>query len=209
MVKRIGWRRLLALVWLLALVSAQAQAETARYNVDLDHSTVEFRVAHMVVSKTTGRFMDYNGFIEMDPEVLTVKTIEAEIKTASVNTNHQKRDTHLRSADFFNVEKYPVMTYKLKSYRRTGDDYTAVGDLTLLGVTREIALVGKFNGVAKDPWGNVRAGFTAEGKFNRKDFGMNWSKTLDNGGLVVGDEVQIKLDIECIKAKSPEGSTQK
>lgn len=178
-----------------------ALAETARYDVDRDHSAIEFRVAHMVVSKTTGRFMDYSGFIEMDPDALTVKTIEATIKTASVNTNHEKRDAHLRGPDFFNADKFPTMAYKLKSYKKAGEDYQAVGELTLLGVTKEIALTGKFNGVARDPWGNVRAGFTAEGKLNRKDFGMNWSKTLDNGGLVVGDEVFIKLDIECIKAK--------
>ncbi|MBM4134628.1 MAG: polyisoprenoid-binding protein [Nitrospira sp.] len=178
-----------------------ALAETARYDVDRDHSAIEFRVAHMMVSKTTGRFMDYSGFIEMDPEALTVKTIDATIKTASVNTNHEKRDAHLRGPDFFNVEKFPTMTYKLKSYRKIGEDYQAVGELTLLGVAKEITLVGKFNGVAKDPWGNIRAGFTAEGKVNRKEFGMNWSKQLDNGGLVVGDEVFIKLDIECIKVK--------
>lgn len=202
MVRQIGQRFVLAMVYILILVTAQVVwAETARYNVDLDHSTVEFRVAHMVVSKTTGRFTDYNGFIEMDPETMTVKTIEAEFRTASVNTNHQKRDTHLRGPDFFNVEKYPTMTYRLKSYRKAGDDYQAVGELTLLGVTKEVTLAGKFNGVTKDPWGNIRAGFMAEGKINRKDFGMNWDKTLDNGGLVVGNEVQIKLDIECIKAK--------
>jgi len=178
-----------------------ALAETARYDVDRDHSAIEFRVAHMVVSKTTGRFLDYSGFIEMDPEALTVKTIEATIKTASLSTNHEKRDTHLRGPDFFHVETFPTMTYKLKAYRKIGEDYQAVGDLTLLGVTKEVTLTGKFNGVAKDPWGHLRAGFTAEGKLNRKDFGMNWSKTLDNGGLVVGDEVFIKLDIECLKAK--------
>ncbi|MDE3020192.1 MAG: polyisoprenoid-binding protein [Nitrospirota bacterium] len=173
----------------------------ARYDVDRDHSAIEFRVTHMVVSKTTGRFMEYSGFVEMDPEALTVKTIEATIKTASITTNHEKRDAHLKGPDFFNVDKYPTMTYKLKSYRKAGDGYTAVGDLTLLGVTKEVTLAGTFNGVAKDPWGNTRAGFSAEGKLNRKDFGMNWSKTLDSGGLVVGDEVFIKLDIECIKAK--------
>jgi polyisoprenoid-binding protein YceI len=195
-----GWQAAMGLM--LGLVLGQsALAETARYDVDRDHSAIEFRVAHMVVSKTTGRFMDYSGFIEMDPEALTVKTIDATIKTASVNTNHEKRDAHLRGPDFFNVEKFPTMTYKLKSYRKTGEDYQAVGELTLLGVTKEITLVGKFNGVAKDPWGNIRAGFTAEGKLNRKEFGMNWSKTLDSGGLVVGDEVFVKLDIECIKAK--------
>ena len=110
-------------------------------------------------------------------------------------------DTHLRTADFFDVEKYPTMTYKLKQYKKNGDQYTATGDLTLRGVTKEITLTGNFNGVTKDPWGNVRAGFNAEGKLNRKDFGMVWNKALDSGGLVVGDEVHIKLDIECIKAK--------
>ncbi len=197
-----GWQAAMGLMLGLVLgLGPSALAETARYDVDRDHSAIEFRVAHMVVSKTTGRFMDYSGFIEMDPEALTVKTIDATIKTASVNTNHEKRDAHLRGPDFFNVEKFPTMTYKLKSYRKVGEDYQAVGELTLLGVTKEITLVGKFNGVAKDPWGNIRAGFTAEGKLNRKEFGMNWSKTLDSGGLVVGDEVFVKLDIECIKAK--------
>ena len=177
-------------------------AEIARYDVDPDHSIVEFKVAHMVISKTTGHFKDYTGFIEMDPDGGTVKAIEAAIKTASVTTNQEKRDTHLRNPDFFDVEKYPTMTYRMKSYKKTGDGYTAVGDLTLHGVTKEVTLTGNFNGVTKDPWGNTRAGFTAEGKVNRKDFGMVWNKALDSGGLVVGDEVWIKLDIECIKAKS-------
>lgn len=194
-------RKTLAFVctWFLGLAPAFAAME--RYDVDLDHSSVEFSVAHMVVSKTTGRFMEYTGFIEMDPEAQKANAIEAVIKTASITTNHAKRDTHLRSEDFFNVDKYPTMTYKMKSYQKIGDDYTAVGDLTLLGVTKEITLTGKFNGVANDPRGNTRAGFTAIGKLNRKDFGMNWSKTLDNGGLVVGDDVTIRLEIECIKAK--------
>ena len=155
----------------------------------------------MVVSKTTGHFTDYQGFIDMDAEAGTVKAIEATIKTASVNTNHEKRDAHLRNPDFFDVEKYPTMTYKMKSYKKTAEGYQAVGELTLRGTTKDITLTGNFNGVAKDPLGNLRAGFNAEGKLNRKDFGMVWSKTLDNGGLVVGDDVYIKLDVECIKAK--------
>ena len=191
----------LAVVAITIALEAPGIAAMERYDVDLDHSTMEFSIAHMVVSKTTGRFTDYTGFIEMDPDASKVNAIEAVVKTASVTTNHAKRDTHLRSPDFFNVEKYPTMTYKMKSYRKTGDEYTAVGDLTLLGVTKEVTLVGKFNGVAKDPWGNTRAGFTGAGKLNRKDFGMNWSKALDNGGLVVGDEVAIRLEIEAIKAK--------
>jgi polyisoprenoid-binding protein YceI len=180
---------------------APAHAEMARYNVDPEHSMIEFRVAHMVISKTTGHFRDYSGFIEMDPEAGEVRTIEATVRTASVTTNHEKRDAHLRNPDFFDVVKFPVMTYKLKEYKKTGDHYTAVGALTLHGVTKDVTLTGNFNGVTKDPWGNVRAGFNAEGTLNRKDFGMVWNKTLDSGGLVVGDEVHIKLDVECIKAK--------
>lgn len=202
---RVAWKWLVGcLVWgCLAAPLGAAQAEISRWVVDPDHSIIEFRVAHMVVSKTAGRFMDYSGFVEMDPDAALFKTIEATINTASVNTNHEKRDAHLRNADFFDVEKFPTMTYKMKNYKKTGAGYTAVGDLTLRGVTKEITLVGNFNGVTKDPWGNMRAGFNAEGILNRKDFGMVWNKTLDNGGLVVGDEVHIRLDIECIKSKKP------
>ena len=198
--RRQSWPVLLLLgatVWFPLVV----HAETARWNLDPDHSTIEFRVTHMVVSKTTGRFMDYAGFIDLDAEASIVKAIEATIKTGSVNTNHEKRDAHLRSADFFDVEHYPTITFKMKSYKKTTEGYTAVGDLTLHGVTKEITLAGQYNGATKDPWGNTRAGFSAEGKLNRKDFGMVWNKTLDSGGLVVGDEVQIRLDIECIKEK--------
>ena len=174
-------------------------AEMARYDVDPDHSSIEFSVAHMVVSKTKGRFTDYKGFVEMDPEGLKIKAIEAMINTASVNTMHEKRDGHLKNEDFFNVEKHPTMTYKMKYSRKEGDNIIAIGDLTMLGVTREVTLTGKFNGLVKDPGGNTRAGFTAEGKLNRKDFGMNWSKLLDSGGMVVGDDITLKLEIECIK----------
>ena len=203
MLKRRGrsWLVLLLLgvtVWFPLVV----YAEPARWNLDPEHSTIEFRVAHMIVSKTTGRFMDYTGFIDMDAEAGTVKAIEATIKSASVNTNHEKRDAHLRNVDFLDVEHYPTITFKMKSYKKTAESFIAVGDLTLHGVTKEVTLIGQYNGAAKDPWGNTRAGFSAEGKLNRKDFGMVWNKTLDSGGLVVGDEVQIRLDIECIKAKS-------
>lgn len=202
---RAGLTRMVGLVigGLMTFLPTGVWSETARWDVDPDHSIIEFRVAHMVVSKTAGRFTDYSGFVEMDPDTKTFKTIEAIINTASVNTNQAKRDAHLRNADFFDVERFPTMTYKLKSYKKQGELYTAVGEFTLRGVTKEITLVGTFNGVTKDPWGNTRAGFNAEGKLNRKDFGMIWNKTLDSGGLVGGDEVQIRLDIECIKAKKP------
>ncbi len=198
----LGWFNTTVLAMVLVWMSAGGvRAETARYDVDPEHSTIGFSEDHMVVSKTRGQFMEYTGFIEMDPDAKTVKVIEATIKTPSITTNHQKRDTHLKSPEFFDVEKYPTMTYKMRSYRKTGDGYTAIGDLTLHGVTKEITLVGNFNGVNKDPWGNTRAGFTAEGKVNRKDFGVNWNKALDNGGVIVGNDVLIRLDVECIKAK--------
>jgi polyisoprenoid-binding protein YceI len=199
---RVVIRWVLGALWMVASLGGESFGGTDRYNVDLDHSIVGFSVNHLVISKTTGRFTDYTGFIEMDPDAKTVKAIEAVIQTASVNTNHAKRDTHLKSPDFFNVEKYPTMTWTMTSYEKQGDKYIARGNLTLLGVTKDIELVGAFNGVLpKDMQGNMRAGFSAEGKVNRKDFGMNWSKTLDNGGLVVGDEVTIRLEIECIKQK--------
>jgi polyisoprenoid-binding protein YceI len=196
------WTKRIAIVLLglVVLLPAAVRAESAHWNVDPEHSTIEFRVAHMVVSKTAGRFMDYNGFVEMDTEAGTFKAIEATIKTASVNTNHEKRDAHLRNPDFFDVEKFPTMTYKMKSYKKTAGGYSAVGDLTLHGVTKEIVLTGNFNGVTNDPVGKTRAGFNAEGKLSRKDFGMVWSKALDSGGLVVGNDVYLHLDIECIKA---------
>jgi polyisoprenoid-binding protein YceI len=195
----------LMLLWLgvLAWFPTAVHAEPAQWNLDPEHSTIEFRITHMVVSKTTGRFTDYAGFINMDAEDGTVTAIEATIQAESVNTNHVKRDTHLRNAEFLDVKLYPTITYKMKNYKKTSEGFTAMGDLTLHGVTKEVLLAGRYNGSTKDPWGNTRAGFSAEGKLNRKDFGMVWNKTLDNGGLVVGDEVQIRLDIECIKAKNP------
>jgi polyisoprenoid-binding protein YceI len=202
MLKKRGqsWRVLL-LLGTMAWLPTVVHAEPAHWNLDPEHSTIEFRVTHMVVSKTTGRFTDYVGFVDMDAEAGTVTTIEATITAGSVNTNHEKRDIHIRNVDFLDVEHYPTMTYKLKSYKKAAESFTAVGDFTLRGVTKEVTLVGHYNGATKDPWGNIRAGFSADGKLNRKDFGMIWNKTLDSGGFVVGDEVQIRLDIECIKAK--------
>jgi polyisoprenoid-binding protein YceI len=195
------WARALAAAAVIAGIPGLAHAEMARFNVDLDHSIVGFDVAHMVVSRTNGRFTDFKGSVVMDPDTKEFKEIEAVIQTSSVNTNNKKRDDHLRSPDFFNVEKHPTMTFKMKSYTKAGDQYTAIGDLTLLGVTKEISLTGTYNGSVVDPFGNTRVGFTGEGTINRKDFGMQWTKTMDKGGLVVGDTVKIRLEIEAIQEK--------
>ncbi len=191
-----------ALVGSIMSVSAVAGAEMARYEIDPEHTTIGFSAGHMLVSQVQGQFMVFDGFIEMDPEAKSVKTIEATIKTWSVNTNHHKRDAHLRSPDFFDVEKYPTMTFKLTSYQKTGEHYTAVGDLTLHGVTKPVTLVGNLIGVTKDPMGNIRAGFSGEGKINRRDFNVNFSAVLDNGGMIVSDEIVIKINTECIKVKA-------
>lgn len=185
-------------------VAVIASAEMAKWIVDKDHTTLGFEVVHMMVSKTKGKFTEYSGTVEMDAEKQEFKTIEAVIQTASITTDHQKRDEHLRSADFFDAKTFPTMTFKMKSYTKSGEQYTAIGDITILGITKELTLVGTLNGVAQDPWGNTRAGITAEGTLNRKDFGMKFSKLLDNGGLMVGDEVKLKMEIEVIKERKAE-----
>lgn len=180
-----------------------ARAEMARYEIDPEHATIGFSAMHMVVSNVQGQFMVFSGFIEMDPEAHHVQAIEATVKTWSINTHHSKRDAHLRSPDFFDVDTYPTMTYKLTSYQKTEDHYTAVGNLTLHGVTKEITLVGNMIGIVKDPGGSIRAGFKGEGKINRRDFNVKFGALLDNGGMIVSDEILIKIDVECIKVVKP------
>jgi polyisoprenoid-binding protein YceI len=187
--------RVCVLLCSFILVTAIADAEMARYDIDPEHTTIGFSAVHMLVSNVQGQFMVFSGFIEMDPETKIVNNVEATIKSWSINTNHHQRD-------FLDVDKYPIMTYKLKSYKKTGDHDTAVGNLTLHGVTKEVTLVGNLIGVTKDPTGNIRAGFRLEGKINRRDFGVNFSATLDNGGMIVSDEIIIKIDMECIKTKT-------
>ncbi len=195
------WTQSIVMLSFLALYPLSLQAETAHWDIDPDHSLIEFRIAHMVISKTSGRFLDYRGFVEMDANAKTINAIQASINAESINTNHEKRDGHLRNADFLDVKQFPTITYTMKTAQKEGQAYKVVGNLTLRGVTKEVTLTGTLNGVTKDPWGNTRVGLTADGTLNRKDFGMVWNKTLDTGGLVVGDDVHIHVDIECIKAK--------
>ncbi len=191
----------LPLATIMLCITPSSFAEMAKWNLDKDHTTIGFAVKHMVVSKTTGKFLEYDGVVEMDTDAENFKTIQATIQTNSIFTDHEKRDAHLRSPDFFDAKTFPTMTYKMKSYTKSGDTYTALGDLTIKGVTKEITLVGTFNGVAQDPWGNTRAGFTGHGTINRQDFGIKFSKLLDNGGLMVGNDVTITLEVEVIKQK--------
>jgi polyisoprenoid-binding protein YceI len=171
----------------------------ASYKIDPVHSQVGFTVDHLMFFKVSGYFTEFSGTIEADPAAKTLTSTSASIQTTSVDTRIEKRDNHLRSADFFDVATYPEMTFVSKKVEGSGDAVTVHGDLTIRGTTRDVVLTGSFQGENKDPWGNVRVGFTAKGMINRKDFGLTWNKLLETGGVTVGDEVEISLQIQGIK----------
>lgn len=183
-------------------MAGESRAETVTYSIDPDHSQVIFKVKHMGISTVSGRFDLMEGSYTFDDTDIGNSSVETTIQTASVNTNKQKRDDHLRSPDFLNVDKYPTITFKSKEVKKgSGDGFTIVGDLTINGVTKQVELDAEYGGKAVDPMGNQRTAFTAVTKIDRKDYGITWNKTLDTGGLVVGDDVKIELNIEGIQKK--------
>lgn len=190
--------RLIALIVALA-IPVISQAST--WTIDPDHSNVGFKVRHMMVSTVKGSFDRHTGTVVIDDKDITGSKVEVSIDTSSINTNVQKRDDHLRSADFFDVAKYPKMTFVSKSVARAGKDMLKVtGDLTLHGVTRSVVLdVEGPTAESKDPWGNIRKGATATARINRKDFGLVWNAALETGGVAVGEEITIILEIEMIR----------
>lgn len=167
--------------------------------IDPSHVNVEFTVRHMMVHNVRGRFGTVTGSVELDEADPTRSTVEVEMDVASLDTREPKRDDHLRSADFLEVEKYPTITYKSSRIERNGENYRVIGDLTIKGVTREVVLDAELVGVVKDPWGNRRAGFNAEGAIDRKEFGLEWNVALEAGGFLVGDRVRIVVDAEAIE----------
>lgn len=197
-------KRLIASVAALIALALPAVAPASSWNIDPDHSNVGFKVRHLMVSNVKGNFEKHSGTVEINEKDITKSKVEVTIDTASINTNVQKRDEHLRSADFFDVAKYPAMTFVSKKVARAGKDRLKVtGDLTLHGVTRQVVLdVEGPSKESKDPWGNIRRGATASTRINRKDFGLVWNKALETGGVAVGDEVTITLEIEMVKAPS-------
>jgi polyisoprenoid-binding protein YceI len=197
------FRTLLATFAGLAALAAFAATGTAadKYSADPAHSSIGFAVKHMVVSKVKGYFNDYTVDIVYDDKDITKSSVVVAIKTASIDTKQAKRDDHLRSPDFFDAAKFPEITFKSKRIEKSGDGYAAVGDLTMRGVTKEITLPFTFAGVVTDPYGNTRLGLSGGTKINRQDYGVSWSKSLDNGGLVVSDDVEIEVEIEAVKDK--------
>ena len=178
-----------------------AFAFATTWTIDPDHSNVGFKVRHLMVSNVKGSFEKFTGTVEINDSDITKSKAEVSIDTNSINTNVKKRDDHLRSADFFDVAKFPTMTFVSKKVVKDGKDNLKVtGDLTLHGVTKQVVLdVEGPTRESKDPWGNFRRGATATTKINRKDFGLAWNAALETGGVAVGEEITITLEIEMIK----------
>jgi polyisoprenoid-binding protein YceI len=174
---------------------------TNKWNIDAAHSGINFSIRHLVVAKVRGRFGKYSGSLELDAQDLTRSVVEATIDASSIDTGTAQRDDHLRSADFFDVEKYPELRFRSKRIEKVGDDrYRVSGDLTIRDVTREVALDVEYGGQAKDPWGNERVGFVAKTAIERKDFGLTWNQALEAGGVLVGERVDIELEVQAVKA---------
>lgn len=194
------FRRFTAAVVLVLVGSVLVQAET--WNIDPVHSSVGFSVRHMVLAKVRGNFSDFSGVVTFDGKDISAGSVELTIQTGSVDTDNEDRDTHLKSDDFFNVEKFPTMIFKSKSVA-AGEDgkFTLTGDLTIRETTKEVIFDCEFFGVVNDPWGNTRAGFSATTTINRQDFGLKFSALLETGGMVVANDIDISLDLEMTKVK--------
>jgi polyisoprenoid-binding protein YceI len=184
-------------------MSANApQPTTTTWNIDPVHTHAEFKVRHMMITNVKGHFKPVNGVITIDEVDISRSHVEASIEAASINTREPDRDKHLRSAEFLDVEKFPTLTFTSTRVTRTGpEDLQVEGDLTIHGVTKKVTFsVDGPTAPGKDPWGNTRIGLSASTKINRKDFGLNWNAALETGGILVGDEVTITLDVEAVKA---------
>lgn len=168
-----------------------------KWSIDKAHSEIAFKVKHMMISTLTGHFEDFDAHIDSDTDDFISASIYFSAKTNSINTSNQNRDAHLKSDDFFNVEKYPELTFQSKSF----DGETLMGNLTIRDVTKEISLSVDTNGTAIDPYGQLKAGFEIEGSINRKDFNLTWSAVTEAGSIVVGDTVKISISVQFTKHK--------
>lgn len=183
-----------------AALAAPSLALAANWNIDSSHSNASFKVKHMMISSVRGEFTKLQGTVVYDAKAPEKTVIDATIDATSIDTREPKRDEHLKSPDFFDVAKFPTITFKSKSAKKVGNKIAVLGDLTMHGVTKPVTLeVEGLDKEMKDPWGMTRVGGVATTKLNRKDWGLNWNKALEAGGVLVGEEVEIALDVELVK----------
>lgn len=194
-------RQLVVILALLTLIPSGALFAADEYTIDTAHSTVEFAVRHMVISTVKGTFADFSGVVTYDPKDVTKSTVDVTIKTASINTNNEKRDNHLRSADFFDADKYPEITFKSSKIENTKDGLVMKGTLTIRGVSKEVSMPLQLTDTMTDPWGSIRFGAETGLEINRQDYGVSWNNVMDNGGLVVSDNVKISISVELVQKK--------
>lgn len=174
---------------------------TGAYTIDPSHSQVGFVARHAMITKVRGTFDDFHGTATVDATEPAASTVEVTIQVPSVDTRSADRDNHLRNADFFDVERYPTITFRSTDVRQTGDDTLELtGDLTIKGVTRPVTIPFQFEGQAQDPFGNTRIGFSGRTKVNREDFGLTWNAALETGGLLVSKEITLEFEVSAIKA---------
>lgn len=172
----------------------------ASWVIDNSHSHVQFSVRHMMISKVRGRFANFSGTVNFDEQTPANSTVNVQIEAASIETKDEKRDGHLTSPDFLDAANHPYLTFVSKRVEVKDESHgTIYGDLTIRGVSKEVALEVEYNGQAKAPWGTTSAGFNASTKINRKDWGLNWNVGLETGGVLVGEEVSIEIEIEIVK----------
>ena len=180
--------------------TAAATHTRTTWKIDPAHSQIEFAVRHMMITTVRGRFSGVDGTVRLDESDPTATDVDVRIDVASIDTREPQRDAHLRSADFFDAERFPHITFvATRPTARRGSEFTLVGDLTLHGVTKEVSLDVVEEGRGKDPWGGERLGFSATTKIKRSDFGLTWNQVLETGGMLVGDDIKISLDLELLK----------
>ncbi len=185
----------------MSTLTAPTTQTAEAYTIDPIHSTIEFAVRHLMVSKVRGRFNAFAGTIAADAGTHLPQAVEVEIDVSSIDTREAQRDAHLKSADFLEVEKFPTISFASRRVEGTPEDFQLHGDLTIHGVTREVVLNGELEGHGADPWGGRRVGYSAKATISRKDFGLTWNQLLETGGVAVGDEVRIELNVEAVLQK--------
>ncbi|KAB2847053.1 MAG: polyisoprenoid-binding protein [Melioribacteraceae bacterium] len=187
-------------IFIFAAASTFAQT---KWTFDKSHSSVGFSVTHLIISEVEGNFKNFDGTVETNGDDFIGAKVEFTVDTKSIDTDNEQRDNHLRSDDFFNAEKFPQMIFKSKSFKKAGDKkYKLIGELTIRDITKEVTLDVKHNGTVKDPWGNTKAGFKITGEINRFDYGLKWNALMEAGGAVVGESVNLEINIQLAKAKN-------